>query len=133
MGAVLQLVDESPGSGKEPRPIFELRLVSEKITARELIRRRIEREVEEHNRRPRRVFAGLVQPTDAERALNGYRLRRPRQLDVEEQVRAALAAFEAKAFLLLFDDRQVESLDDELVLRKRSLASFVQLVPLVGG
>ncbi len=129
----LQLVDESPGSGRAPRPVFELRLVSEKITARELIRRRVEREVEEYNRRPRRVFAGLVQPTDAERALDGCRMKRPRPLDAEEQVRVALEAFEANGFFLLFDDRQVESLDEELVLTERGVASFVRLVPLVGG
>ena len=116
MSAVLQLVDESPGSGAEPKPVFELRLASERITARELIRRRVEREVGEYNRRPRRVFAGLVQPTDAERALGGFRMKRPRQLDVEEQVRAALDAFDANAFFLLFDDTQVGSLDEELVL-----------------
>ena len=92
MAAVVQLVDETPGSGGTPKPVLELRLVSEKITARELIRRRVEREVDEYNRRPRRVFVGLVQPTDAERALNGFRMKRPRPLDPEEQVRAALDA-----------------------------------------
>jgi hypothetical protein len=74
-----------------------------------------------------------VQPTDAERALNGYRLRRPRALDAEEQVRAALEAFEANAFFLLFNDRQVESLDEELVLTERGVVHFVKLLPLVGG
>ncbi len=133
MEAVLRLVDESPGSSREPKPVFELRLASEKITARELIRRRVEHEVAEYNKRPRRVFAGLVQPTDAERALNGYRMKRPRPLDPEAQVKAALDAFEANAFFLLFDDSQVESLDQELVLTDDSVASFVQLTPLVGG
>ncbi len=133
MATVLKMVDESPGSGREPRPVFELRLVSERITVRELIQRRVEREVAEYNRRPGKVFSGLVQPTGAERELNGYRLKRPRPLDVEKQVRVAVEAFEKGAFFLLFDDRQAESLDEELVLGEKSVASFVQLVPLVGG
>ena len=45
----------------------------------------------------------------------------------------ALDAFEGGGFFLLFDDRQVESLDDELGLTERSVAGFVQLLPLVGG
>ena len=133
MAAVLQLVDETPGARSEPRPAVELHLASERITARELIRRRVEHEVGEYNQRPRKVFEGLVQPTDAERALKGYRLKKPRALDVEEQVRIALEAFEANAFFLLFNDRQVESLDEELVITRRGVVNFVKLVPLVGG
>lgn len=131
MSALVQIIDEVPGSA--PRPAVKLRLVSEKVTARELIRRRVEHEVAEYNRRPSRVFHGLVQPTDAERALNGYRLKRPRPLDRERQVEAALAAFSSNGYFMLVDDRQVESLDDELVLTETSVVNFVRLVPLVGG
>ncbi len=129
--SVVQLYDEIPG--RERRPAARLRLASEKVTARGLIRRRVEDEVAAHNRKPQEVFRGLVQPSGAERALNGYRLKKVRRLDPEEQVRIALEAFESNGFFMLFDDRQVESLDAELVLTGDNTVSFVQLLPLVGG
>lgn len=112
---------------------FELELPDPAVTARELIRARVYEEVRAHNRsRPER-FAGLVQPTDTERDLNGYRFRRRRRLDWHKQVEVALAAFESNGFLLLVDDRQVTSLDEEVRLRPGSRVSFLRLVPLVGG
>lgn len=131
--AVLKWVDEVVGAGEAPQPTFELRLVSHKMTVAELIRRRVEQEVERYNRDPGRVFEGLVQPTDAEKALNGLR-RRPRQrVDAKEQVKVALEAFESNGFFLLFDGRQVTALDEELLVTENSLARFVRLMPLVGG
>jgi hypothetical protein len=112
---------------------FELELPDPTVTARELIRARVYEEVQAHNRsRPDR-FAGLVQPTGTERDLNGYRFKKRRQLDWHRQVEIALAAFESNGFLLLVDDRQVTSLDEEVQLRPGSQVSFLKLVPLVGG
>jgi hypothetical protein len=78
-------------------------------------------------------FRGLVQPTDAERVLNGYKLRQRRKIDWEEQYRRATEAFERNGFLILADDQQVENLDDEIEIRVNTEVSFVRLVPLVGG
>ena len=36
-------------------------------------------------------------------------------------------------FFLLVDDRQIEDLDEEVVVTVESTISFVKLVPLVGG
>jgi hypothetical protein len=113
---------------------FTLRLASERVSARELIRRRVLHEVEEYNRAQPGYFRGLVQPTDAERVLNGYRLREAaKSIDGEAQCAKALEAFEANGFVMLVDDRQVEELDEELVLRPESEVRFLKLVPLVGG
>jgi len=79
------------------------------------------------------VFQGLVQPTDTERALNGYKLRKPRQLDWHEQFAKSLEAFDRKRFLLLVGDRHVEDLDEELMLEADTRITFLKLVPLVGG
>ena len=112
---------------------FELELPDPTVTARELIRARVYEEVRAHNRsRPDR-FAGLVQPTDTERDLNGYRFRKRRRLDWQKQVEIALAAFESNGFLLLVDDHQVTSLDEQVRLQPGSQISFLKLVPLVGG
>jgi hypothetical protein len=80
------------------------------------------------------VFHGLVQPTETERTLNGFRLRAPGQvIDPERQFLSAVEAFGRNGFLVLVGDRQVEELDAELDLRTDTEVCFLKLVPLVGG
>lgn len=114
-----------------------LDVLSESITVRELIRSRVYQEVEDYNLRQRQgrdaTFRGLVTPTDAERALNGVRLRTPREVDWKEQFSKACDAFTRNGFFILIDDRQAESLDETIILRHNTKVSFVKLVPLVGG
>jgi hypothetical protein len=45
----------------------------------------------------------------------------------------ALQAFERGRVLLLVDDRQVERLDEEIVLAPDTTVTFLELVPLAGG
>ena len=125
------IVDEVPGRGRHVA--FKLELWSEKITARELIERRIRHEVGVYNANPPDTFLGLVQPTGTERALNGWRIKKPRTINVEEQAASAWEAFSHGRILLLVDDRQVETLDDEVTLRRDAEVCFYKLVPLVGG
>jgi hypothetical protein len=131
MEAVLKIWDETPGQGK--REAAELRLASERITAAQLIRRRVEAEVAAHNAKTDAVFQGLIQPSESERVLNGYKLRKRRKLDPGNQVKVALEAFQKNRFILLFDDRQVEDPDEYLTVTPTSEAIFLKLVPLVGG
>lgn len=131
MEAVLKIWDETPGQGR--REAAELTLASERITAAELIRRRVEAEVAAFNGRVDNVFQGLVQPTASERVLNGFKLKKRRKLDPEHQVEAALEAFRSNGFVLLFDDRQIEDPDELLTVTRASEATFLKLVPLVGG
>ena len=110
-----------------------LEFLTERVTARELIRSRVYQEVTEYNARQAGLFKGLVQPRDAERTREGFRLRAPRRIDWAEQYEAALASFARNGFLILVDDRQVTGLDAEIELRHDTEVSFLRLVPLVGG
>lgn len=112
---------------------FVLEVLTERITVRELIRSRVYQEVQDYNRRQPPVFHGLVQPTDAERHLNGYRLKKPRQLDWKRQFEKAVEAFEGNQVLVLVDNKQAESLEEEIVIRPETRVSFLRLTPLVGG
>jgi hypothetical protein len=112
---------------------FPLSLPTERITVEELIRERVRQEVEDYNARQPEYFRGLVQPTDAERTLNGYRLRVRRALDWETQFRAALEAFGRNRFILLVDDRQVEELDEVIKVGPETSVTFLKLIPLAGG
>jgi hypothetical protein len=103
------------------------------VTARELIRERVSREVEAYNERLSGIFLGLVTPTDAERTLNGYRVPAKRAIDAEKQCQLALEAFDQNGFILLVDDRQVANLDDPVEIHPGSSVVFLKLTPLVGG
>jgi hypothetical protein len=116
-----------------PVSAFPLELLTERVTVRELIRSRVYQEVEDYNRRAPEYFRGLVQPTDAEQTLNGYRVRTARQINWKTQFDNAVEAFERNQFFILVDDRQAEELDDEITLTPDTRVSFVKLVPLVGG
>ena len=131
MAAALRIYDEIPGAARRAGVI--LRLASERVTAREVIRWRVEEEVAAFNATKDDVFQGLIQPSESERLLNGFKLRKRRPLDVEQQVAVALEAFAKNGFVLLFDDRQLEDLDEVVIVTPESSATFLRLVPLVGG
>jgi hypothetical protein len=111
----------------------KLEVSSEPITLRELIRQRIREEVDEYNREQSDIFFGLIQPTDTERVLNGYRLKAKRLLSWENQYAKALQAFEKNGFFVIVDGEQIEDLDQFIALREASEVRFLKLVPLVGG
>ncbi|MEO7690990.1 MAG: hypothetical protein ABIS51_17040 [Sphingomonas sp.] len=145
MQSVLKIVDECFGTGAgERRPALELKLVSERITARELIRRRIADEVETANRKRAEYAAGHARsrsfliPLDSaapEVKLNtpGGRPVRPRLFDEATEFDRAIDAFERNQFILLFDERQIPGLDDAIAVTPDSEAVFLYLTPLVGG
>src|SRR5262245_56256021 len=129
--ATLTIHDESATG--ETLLKLTLNVAGERITVRDLIRQRVRYEVEEYNRRKPDTFRGLVQPTDSERTLNGYRLKQPRAIDANIQLAKAIDAFQGNQVIMLADDRQVESLDEEIVLQPETRVSFLRLTPLVGG
>lgn len=115
---------------------FPLQFSSERITVRELIRERVYQEVSEYNFRSRQeggVFRGLVQPTATERTLNGFKVPKGRDIDWEAQFARAIDAFGRNGFFILVDDRQAETLDEEIVIGPSTQVSFMKLTPLVGG
>lgn len=112
---------------------FTIEVLDEIMTVRELIRSRVYEEVRLFNFSKPGYFRGLVQPSDAETALNGYKLREKRTVDWQKQYETALAAFGKNGFIILVDDQQVESLEQVIQLRVGTQVSFLKLVPLVGG
>jgi len=131
MATTLTVRDES--SAGQTLHEFALEVLSERLSVRELIRSRVYQEVQDYNLRQPQVYRGLVQPTDAERTLNGFTLKKPRQIDWKHQFDKAIEAFEANRILILVDDRQVDSLDEEIVIGPRTRVSFLRLTMLVGG
>lgn len=130
MGIVMFVDETTSGSRSDG---WGLEIAEERLSVRELIRRRVFQEVAEYNARTPEVFQGLVQPEDTERVLNGYALRTPRRIDPEKQTELALKAFAGNGFLVLVGDRQVTEPDEEIELVLGTEVTFLKLVALVGG
>ena len=130
-GTLLNIRDETLSG--ESLHEWALEVMTERMTVRELIRSRVYQEVQDHNLKEGQVFYGLVQPEEAEKSLNGWKLKKPRQLDWKRQYDRAIEAFEANQVLILVNDRQVESLDEEFVVEPQTRVTFLRLTPLVGG
>ncbi len=131
MSRTLLIRDEAP-AGAAPRE-WSLDFLTERVTVRELIRSRVYQEVQDYNLRQPEQFHGLVQPDDAERTLNGFKLRKPRPLDWKRQYERAVEAFEKNQVLILVNDRQAESLDQEIEIKPGAQVTFLRLTMLVGG
>jgi hypothetical protein len=109
-----------------------VRLSSERMTAKELISARVRTEAALSVKEMLDNHRVLVEPTVAEKALNGE--VRPRAgIDLEKQINKALAAFEDNAFFLLVDDRQVEDLEETVIVHPDAVVTFLRLTPLKGG
>lgn len=129
------ITDWEPGVAQSR---VELSLVSETMTLRDFLRRRLAAELAGDRARLTRwcIAAG---PT--ERALNGGpRLFGPHPAmpdDPPDPVEAGLLAveraFAARGFVVLFDGSQIGDLDQRLTVRDHSQATFIRLVPLQGG
>ena len=148
MNAVLDIYDEQrPGAERQLRHRLEMPV--ERMTARDLIRCRIEADVAIHNAAERARLDGviadeggnraarnawLVAPAEAERALNGPRgVERTRLIKSEPLIAVALKAFVSNGFFMIFDGRQIVDLDEVLTVEQDSAVTFLRLVPLVGG
>jgi hypothetical protein len=131
MPAALTIHDETTSG--EKTNTFTLDCLTERMTVRELIRARIYQEVNDFNQKESEYFRGLVEPADAERVLNGYKLKTKRKIDWEAQYKKAQQAFERNGFFVLVGDKQAESLDQEFDVKVDTQVAFVKLLPLVGG
>lgn len=105
----------------------------ENVTVRDIITQRVIQEVENYNQKLPEYFNGLVEPSDAEKTINGFKLTTRKMIDAEKQVYVALDAFTKNGYFLLIDTIQSESLEQEVFLKSTTSISFIKLTPLVGG
>ena len=131
MPAALIIHDET-ATGQKTNS-FTLECLVERMSVRELIRARIYQEVQDYNQKQPEFFRGLVQPSEAESTLNGYKVRGRKKVDWEQQFQRALQAFERHGFFVLVGDKQATELEEEFDVKVDTEISFVKLVPLVGG
>ncbi|MEZ4523563.1 MAG: hypothetical protein R3A46_18250 [Thermomicrobiales bacterium] len=127
----LTVFDETTTGERRAGPTLDF--LTERVTARELIRSRVYQEVTEHNARQQMGKPRLVEPAPEERSLNGEGRATGKRVDWERQFELALRAFEGNGFLLFAGDRQLLDLDEEIEVQPETDVTFLRLVPLVGG
>ncbi len=107
---------------------------NERTTIKELIAARVASEVKSYNDKFPEYFNGLVKPTDAERTLNGFKLKdRNKKIDIEQQVLIAWDAFYKNGYFILIDGQQAENLEQEVLISEDTSVNFIKLTQLVGG
>ena len=133
MSTTLTIRDETTFSFGGDNEEFTLDVPTQRITVRELIRTRVYGEVRVYNLRQPEYFRGLVQPTDAERTLNGFKVQQRRRIDPEKQFKRAIESFQRNRFFILVDGLQVDELEEEIEIGVETTVTFLKLVALVGG
>ena len=128
---IIQIREESLAG--EVSHQWDLCFASPKITVRDLISERVREEVIAFNNRSDQLFRGLIEPSEAEKTLNGYKLKTRRQIDADKQIAIALQAFENNGCFMLLEDLQLDTLDEEVMIGNDMAVSFIKLTPLVGG
>ncbi len=129
----LLIRDEDLSTGKAIQE-FSLDFLTEHITVRELIRSRVYQEVNDFNLRGSKgEFRGIIASANSERTATGYRMKTSRSIDWKEQFVLATQAFEQGRVLILVNDQQMQSLDEEITVAAQTVVTFVKLVLLVGG
>jgi hypothetical protein len=127
----VRLVDESPGNAEQLWMSIEA--PGERLTLQELIRLRVESEVERYNAGVPHRYHGLVQPGEVERILQGDRPGARKPLDAKRQFELACKSFEKNGFFVSVDGRAVDSLDAVIEIKAGTDIRFLKLVPLMGG
>src|SRR5262249_61870277 len=113
MTMMLKILDQTPGIGTVEGPEISFEVCE--VSAREIIRARVEAEVARHN--SAEVSPGFVRwatPAGPERALNGARRERRRPLDVERQGEGAVEALRKSPVSLMFNGGQGEAIEAPL-------------------
>lgn len=128
------LFDEHLG---QVHPAGEIRFPKARASVRELIRARVELEVERQGDKV--VARGPAESAPGgDRGAYGFgsiflRVRGKQSGDLESLVEEAERGFALGRYFILLDDRQAESLDDEIDLDRTGEATFLLLTPLQGG
>jgi hypothetical protein len=111
------------------QPSWQLDILEEQSTLREVIRSRIYQDVREYNAKKRSQVRCLLPPTSLWQVLAEH----TPTLDWQVQYDQAIKAFEKRSYIVLIDDQQITQLDSPMRLSAQSTVTFFKLIPLIGG
>jgi hypothetical protein len=112
-----------------PQSSWQLDILEEQSTLREVIRSRIYQEISEYNASKRTQFLNFSSPKPSCQ----YPSDATSTLDWQVYYKHAITTFEQRSYIVLIDERQVSDLDRPIQLSAHSTITFLKLVPLIGG
>ena len=125
------IIKEENFAGKVLNEI-SVQLSKELLTVGELIQLRVEQEVEKHNACIQKK--GTAYTHEIESQLNQRNAFTQGKLaDPEKETFRAWEAFKNNQVFILIDQKQAESLEQEILANENTKVSFIQMTPLVGG
>jgi hypothetical protein len=133
MQVALNITDEVMYDSAQANYSVTLNFPTNFVAIRELIEARVREEVKSYNEKQPEIFNMLVQPSLAERVLNGFKFKEKKKINEREQYEKAIQAFDRNGFIILVDEIQVESLEQIIEIEPKTTVTFLKLVPLVGG
>lgn len=110
---------------------LDIEIENDKISVEDIIRQRVTKEVHLFNNKAKKLNS-LVTPSTFELALNKPR-KKPKEIDVEEQIYIALDGFLTNQFFILINNQQVEQLNTTFLIKDIEEVAFIKLTQLVGG
>jgi hypothetical protein len=102
-----------------------------RCTVREIVSARVRAEVAAYNASPGTTYRGLVQPEDAVRYTDGFRMARPRPLDPDHLLIAVEEAVAAGVVVFRIGDDTVDDLDHEVAVDEVERITTVLRRPIV--
>jgi hypothetical protein len=108
---------------------WQLAMLEEQTTLREIIRRRLYQDVREYQAQKRSQSLCLLSPT----SLCQTSAEPLPQLDWQKYYKQAINAFKKRSYIVIIDDQQITQLDTPITLNEQSTVTFLKLIPLIGG
>ncbi|MEE4376798.1 MAG: hypothetical protein V2J55_04695 [Candidatus Competibacteraceae bacterium] len=133
------------GAIESPLPKVQLRLVSQRLSAREIIAQAVKEQVKalllEHEKDFQQIQRQLqrqyLEQADVNRQAQQGKVALEREKNTapqeEREIERALRAFRHGSYKMFVDGEEVVDLDEMCTLKEGAAVRFVRLIPLVGG
>ena len=127
--ATIEMRDVSPGGHLLSQATVEC--LPDRAALRDILANRVDAEVAAYNADPGLHYRGLVQPEDAIRYSDGFRMRTPGPLDAQHLYRAVEEAVDAGVVVFHIGEVTVSNLDHEVEVDDEHLITTVLRRPIV--
>jgi hypothetical protein len=114
---------------------ISLQIADETLTVADLIKLKVENEVDCQNSKIKKNNQGYQHHTEdiLNKNNSNYNSLKHKALDTEAQIYRAWEAYKNNQIIVMVDNRQTEGLEEEILVNPETQVSFIRLTQLVGG
>jgi hypothetical protein len=126
------LIQEASFSGKILDEIF-LEIEQEITSVAEIIANHVIQQVTCSNNQLKKQQKSYQNDFEQELNLHTSRVKNRALFDTEKEIYKANSAFQNKQMIVMIDNKQAQSLEEEVFLNENTTIRFLRLMPLIGG